>query len=176
MLPAIRISVQQMGAEYSGEQRAGPHLQLVADRGMPLHGCSTEWWYLYLIKCHEPTVGYPPPSGANHLRYVYSDRRNPNTTHSRVRQTLHDLALWDIQGRSLSVTVMFFFQFFNTRTSLNTYASITNIIVWSHTHDLTVHNQLLSQDIFGTQRFIVAFHFRFIIVLVFIIIIIELHG
>jgi len=41
---------------------AGSHARLQAvDRGMPSQGISTEWCYLYLIKCYEPTVGYPPP-------------------------------------------------------------------------------------------------------------------
>jgi len=39
---------------------AGSHAcHLAVDRGMPSQGGSTELWYLYLIKCREPTVGYP---------------------------------------------------------------------------------------------------------------------
>jgi len=44
-------------------QRAGSHARPQGvDRGMPSQGGSTEWWYLYLMKCREPTVGYPPRS------------------------------------------------------------------------------------------------------------------
>jgi len=60
---------------------AGSHARPQAvDRGMPSQRGSTESWYLYLIKCHEPTVREIPPV-ANHLCYVYSDRvnKNPNT-------------------------------------------------------------------------------------------------
>jgi len=61
---------------------AGSHARPQAmDRGMPSQGYSTEWWYLYLIKCPEPTVGYPPVT--NRLCYAYSDCKTP--THNMQR-------------------------------------------------------------------------------------------
>jgi len=43
----------------------------------------------YLIKCGEPSVGYPP--GANHLCYVYSYRKN--LTHKNCLSKLHKIVI-----------------------------------------------------------------------------------
>jgi len=87
---------------------AGSHTRLLmAYREMPSQGDSTEWWYLHLIKSHEPLFasitflnGISP--AANHVCYVYSDCINPTSTTTFFRSTnkiLGVLRTWSPQSR-----------------------------------------------------------------------------
>jgi len=66
---------------------------LVVDRGMPSQGGNTGWWYLYLIKYREPTVGYRRwlATGATQLLIIFdiSSPSSKTPKHTNISKILH---------------------------------------------------------------------------------------